>query len=139
MKSNIALLTSVALGALALAASPDLARAETRYEGVTLNIASQNDQFAAVLAAEAPKFEALTGAKVHVDILSYPELLTKITADYVGHTKGYDIATVDIVWSGQFAEAGYTVDLKPWIARDAAEIKLDDIYPSLMTALGGYG
>ena len=69
---------------------------------------------------------------------SYPELLTKITADYVGHTKGYDIATVDIVWSGQFAEAGYTVDLTDWIKRDAAEIKVDDIYPSLMAALGGY-
>jgi multiple sugar transport system substrate-binding protein len=128
----------LAISVLVLAA-PGFAVADTRYDGVTLNIASQNDQFAAVLAAEAPKFEALTGAKVHVDILSYPELLTKITADYVGHTKGYDIATTDIVWSGQLAEAGYTVDLKPWIARDAAEIKVDDIYPSLMSALGGYG
>ena len=103
---------------------------------MTLNLASQNDQFAAVLAAIAPEFEAQTGAKVNVDILSYPELLTKITADYVGHTKGYDLATVDIVWSGQFAEAGYTVDLTDWIKRDAAEIKVDDIYPSLMSSLG---
>ena len=103
--------------------------ADKPYEGVTLNLASQNDQFAAVLAAIAPEFEAQTGAKVNVDILSYPELLTKITADYVGHTKGYDLATVDIVWSGQFAEAGYTVDLTDWIKRDAAEIKVDDIYP----------
>jgi multiple sugar transport system substrate-binding protein len=139
MKSVVAHLTHVSLGVLVLSAPANLALAQARYEGVTLNIASQNDQFAAVLAAEAPKFEALTGAKVHVDILSYPELLTKITADYVGHTKGYDIATVDIVWSGQFAEAGYTVDLKPRIARDAAEIKVDDIYPSLLSALGGYG
>ena len=112
--------------------------ADKPYEGITLNLASQNDQFAAVLAAIAPEFEALTGAKVNVDILSYPELLTKITADYVGHTKGYDLATVDIVWSGQFAEAGYTVDLTDWIKRDAAEIKVDDIYPSLMASLGGY-
>ena len=55
-----------------------------------------------------------------------------------GHTKGYDIATIDIVWSGQLAEAGYTVDLAAWVQRDAAEIKVDDIYPSLMSALGGY-
>ncbi|HVP98640.1 MAG TPA: extracellular solute-binding protein, partial [Roseiarcus sp.] len=125
---------------IAVALSGPLApsSAETRYEGVTLNLASQNDQFAAVLAALAPEFEKLMGAKVNVDILSYPELLTKITADYVGHTKGYDIATVDIVWSGQFAEAGYTVDLTDWIKRDAAEIKVDDIYPSLMSSLGGY-
>jgi len=139
MKSIVAHLTTVSIGALVLVGPLDRAEAETRFDGVTLNIASQNDQFAAVLAAEAPKFEALTGAKVNVDILSYPELLTKITADYVGHTKGYDIATMDIVWSGQFAQAGYTVNLAPWIKRDAAEIKVDDIYPSLMSALGGYG
>jgi multiple sugar transport system substrate-binding protein len=130
---------TVSVGALMLVAAMASAQAQIRFDGVTLNIASQNDQFAAVLAAEAPKFEALTGAKVNVDILSYPELLTKITADYVGHTKGYDIATMDIVWSGQFAQAGYTVDLTPWIKRDAAEIKVDDIYPSLLSALGGYG
>lgn len=114
------------------------AQAQERFDGVTLSLASQNDQFAVILAAMAPDFEKATGAKVNVEILSYPELLTKITADYVGHTKGYDIATTDIVWSGQFAEAGYTVDLTDWIKRDAAEIKVDDIYPSLMKGLGGY-
>ncbi len=138
MKSLFANVMTVSIGALVFAGPGGVAWADMKYEGVTLNIASQNDQFAAVLAAEAPKFEALTGAKVNVDILSYPELLTKITADYVGHTKGYDIATMDIVWSGQFAQAGYTVDLTPWIKRDAAEIKVDDIYPTLMSSLGGY-
>jgi multiple sugar transport system substrate-binding protein len=135
MKSTIAYLSTISLSALMLAG---VASADTRFDGVTLNIASQNDQFATVLATEAKKFKELTGADVKVDILSYPELLTKITADYVGHTKGYDIATIDIVWSGQLAEAGYTVDLAPWVKRDAAEIKVDDIYPSLMAALGGY-
>ena len=134
MKPFIGPFAALGLGAMVAGA----AAADKPYDGVTLNLASQNDQFAAVLATVAPKFEALTGAKVNVDILSYPELLTKITADYVGHTKGYDLATVDIVWSGQFAEAGYTVDLTDWIKRDAAEIKVDDIYPSLMASLGGY-
>ena len=139
MKSITAQLMTLSIGAFVLVGPAGPASAQMKYDGVTLNLASQNDQFAAVLAAAAPEFQKLTGAKVNVDILSYPELLTKITADYVGHTKGYDIATVDIVWSGQFAEAGYTVDLTPWIKRDAAEIKLDDIYPSLRSALGGYG
>ena len=138
MKPFIGRATAIALGALASVGILGAEAADKPYDGVTLNLASQNDQFAAVLAALAPQFESLTGAKVNVDILSYPELLTKITADYVGHTKGYDLATVDIVWSGQFAEAGYTVDLTDWIKRDAAEIKVDDIYPSLMAALGGY-
>ena len=138
MKPFIGRAAALALGVLASVGVSGAEAADKPYEGMTLNLASQNDQFAAVLAAIAPEFEALTGAKVNVDILSYPELLTKITADYVGHTKGYDLATVDIVWSGQFAEAGYTVDLTNWIKRDAAEIKVDDIYPSLMSSLGGY-
>src|SRR5271167_3953071 len=137
MKSFIGPIAGLGLGALAIGVA-GAAAADKPYDGMTLNLASQNDQFAAVLAALAPKFQELTGAKVNVDILSYPELLTKITADYVGHTKGYELATVDIVWSGQFAEAGYTVDLTDWIKRDAAEIKVDDIYPSLMASLGGY-
>ena len=138
MKPFIPRLATFSFVALTLSAPLAPASAEARFDGVTLNLASQNDQYAAVLAALAPEFEKLAGAKVDVDILSYPELLTKITADYVGHAKGYDIATVDIVWSGQFAEAGYTVDLADWIKRDAAEIKVDDIYPSLMSSLGGY-
>jgi multiple sugar transport system substrate-binding protein len=138
MKLTSIHLLTLSFSALVAVGSIRAAGAAQSYEGVTLNLASQNDQFAAVLASMAPKFKELTGATVKVDILSYPELLTKITADYVGHTKGYDIATIDIVWSGQFAETGYTVDLTNWIKRDAAEIKVDDIYPSLMSALGGY-
>lgn len=108
------------------------------YDGITLNLASQNDQFAATLATLAPMFEEATGITVNVDILSYPELLTKITADFIGDTGGYDLVTMDIVWAGQFAESGFSVPLDDWIARDAAEIGLDDIYPVLMESLGSY-
>ncbi|MGA2042617.1 MAG: sugar ABC transporter substrate-binding protein [Roseiarcus sp.] len=124
--------------AAGLAALSPARAADKPYDGLTLNLASQNDQFATVLADLSSKFKEATGITVKVDILSYPELLTKVTADFVGHTKGYDLLTMDIVWSGQFAESGYTVDLTDWIRRDAAEIKVDDIYPVLMASLGGY-
>ena len=74
--------------------SPALApagAADKPYDGVTLTLASQNDQFGTVMADLAPKFKEATGITVKVDILSYPELLTKVTADFVGHTKGYDL------------------------------------------------
>ncbi len=128
------------LGTLALALAAVPASAQDRpFAGVQLNLASQNDQFSGPLARLAPRFEQETGIKVNVDVLSYPELLSKITADFVGDTKGYDVVTMDIVWAGQFAEAGHSVVLDDWIARDKAQIGTDDIYPVLMSALGNYG
>jgi multiple sugar transport system substrate-binding protein len=126
--------------ALALAALSAAAFAQDKpLAGVELSVASQNDQFSGPLARLAPAFEQATGIKVSVDVLSYPELLSKITADFVGDTKGYDVVTMDIVWAGQFAEAGHSVVLDEWIARDKAAIDTDDIYPVLMSALGNYG
>jgi multiple sugar transport system substrate-binding protein len=128
-----------AAAALMLVASAGGAVAQgQRFEGVSLNLASQNDQFAGVLVKLVPRAKEDLGLDVRVDILSYPELLTKITADFVGNTQGYDLVTMDIVWAGQFAEAGHSVDLKPLIERDRAELDLSDSYPVLFHALGQY-
>lgn len=129
------------IGAMAVAAvilAGGQAVADQPYAGMTLNLAAMNDPFATVLVKLAPEFKAATGITVAVDVLSYPELLTKVTADFVGNAKGYDLVTTDNVWSGQFAEAGHTVPLDDWIRRDAAELQLDDIYPVVMRSLGNY-
>lgn len=135
-QSTVWRLGSAALLAAGLAGSATAA--DKPLAGVTLTIASQNDQFAAVIAKLAPQFEEKTGATVKVDILDYGSLLTKTQADFVGHTKSYDLVTMDIVWAGQYAENGYTVDLTDWIKRDAAELKLDDIYPATIQYIGQY-
>ncbi len=129
---------ATALAAALLAGGPALAAGNQSYAGMTLNLASMNDPFATVLVKLAPEFQAATGITVKVDVLSYPELLTKVTADFIGNTKGYDLVTTDNVWSGQFAEAGHTVVLDDWIKRDSAELQLDDIYPVVMSSLGNY-
>ena len=94
----------------ALLATPQAARSAP-FDGVTLHLASMNDQFSGPLVKLAADAKKELGVDLEVDILSYPELLTKITADFVGHTKGYDLVTMDIVWAGQFEEAKYTVPL----------------------------
>jgi multiple sugar transport system substrate-binding protein len=108
------------------------------FDGMTLRLASVNDQYSPGLKQLSARFKQETGITVVVDILGYGELQTKLTTDYVGHTKGYDLATTDNVWAPQFAEAGYTVPLNDWMKRDAEEMKLDDIYPVLFPALGNY-
>jgi multiple sugar transport system substrate-binding protein len=134
---NLLICSNLLWAALIATAVPGLAQSQP-YAGTTLHIASQNDQFAEPLVKLAPDFEKATGIKVSVDILSYPELLTKITADFIGKTKGYDVVTMDIVWAGQFNDAAYSVDLGAWIERDKAELNLDDIYPVALTSLGQY-
>jgi multiple sugar transport system substrate-binding protein len=81
------------------------------FDGMTLRLASVNDQYSPGLKALSARFQQETGITVVVDILGYGELQTKLTTDYVGHTKGYDLATTDNVWAPQFAEAGFTVTL----------------------------
>ncbi len=128
----------VALATLSMSAGAAAWAQDKPLEGVTLNIASMNDPFAPVLVELAPAFQEATGAEVSVDILSYPELLTKVTADFIGETQGYDIVTMDIVWAGQFAEAGHTTELSSFMERDSAELALDDFYPIAMESLGQY-
>ena len=136
LKRNVWKLGAAALLAAGMASSSSAA--DKPLAGMTLTIASQNDQFAAVIAKLAPKFEEKTGATVKVDILDYGSLLTKTQADFVGHTKSYDMVTMDIVWAGQYADNGYSVDLTDWIKRDAAELQLDDIYPATLKYIGQY-
>jgi multiple sugar transport system substrate-binding protein len=112
---------------------PGLALAQS--QPLTLTMAAMNDGFAPVLARLAPRF---TGARVNIDILSYPELLSRVTADFVGRTRNYDLSTMDIVWAGQFAEGGFSADLAPLMQRDAAEIAQDDIYESANRGLGQF-
>jgi multiple sugar transport system substrate-binding protein len=115
-----------------------LGHARAQQAGTTLTLASMNDPYATVLQRLAPQYQARSGVRVNVDILSYPELLSRLTADFVGRTRNYDLCTMDIVWAGQFAEAGYTQELAPLMARDAAELALDDIYPSALQGIGNY-
>ncbi|MBN9058015.1 MAG: sugar ABC transporter substrate-binding protein, partial [Rhizobiales bacterium] len=61
LKLGVAGLVYVGIAGAAHAADKPLA-------GITLNLASQNDQFAPVIAKLAPKFEEATGATVKVDI-----------------------------------------------------------------------
>jgi len=99
------------------------------YAGTELVLASMTDQYVAAFRHLAPLFEEETGIKVTLDELGYVDLYQKLTADFVAETGNYDLMTVDIVWSGEYAANGYTIPLDDFMARDEAELDLDDIMP----------
>jgi multiple sugar transport system substrate-binding protein len=87
------------------------------------------DQYVVAFRALVPQFNQASGATITLDELGYVDLYQKLIADFVGHTGNYDLMTVDIVWSGEFGANRYTKLLDEYMARDKAELQLDDILP----------
>ena len=101
------------------------------YEGAVIHFAVAAEQFADQLKIFSEEFMKETGADVRIDVLGYVELMQKVTQDFATGSAEYDLATMDIVWTGQFEQEGWTKDLTAWINRDKAEIDYDDILPIL--------
>lgn len=107
--------------------------AEKPFAGTELTLASMTDQYIAAFRYLIPIFEEETGIKIILDELGYTDLYAKLTADFVGNTGNYDLMTVDIVWSGEYAANGYTLPLDDLMERDKDELALDDILPVAWT------
>jgi multiple sugar transport system substrate-binding protein len=108
-----------------------------RFAGTTLNLISMSDRYSGALVRLAPEFERETGIKVNVTVQGYAELYGRAVADFVGRTRNADLYTVDIVWTGEWVENGYLLDLTPFIQRDKNALAYDDIFPSTWK-LGGW-
>lgn len=106
-------------------------------QGVKLDLATMADQYAPYLKQLGKDFKEVSGITVDVNILGYSELYTKITNDFTTGSKQFDLATVDIVWSGEFGKKGWTEDLMPYIMEDYKELKVGDIPPAVWT-IGQY-
>jgi len=115
------------------AAEEPAAATDKPFAGTELVLASMTDQYVTGFRYLIPKFEEETGIKITMDELGYVDLYQKLTADFVGQTANYDLMTVDIVWSGEYAANGYTLPLDDFMARDEAQLGLDDIMPVAWT------
>jgi len=102
-------------------------------KGQSLVLGSMTDQYVAAFRVLVPQFAELSGANITLDELGYVDLYQKLIADFVGQTGNYDLMTVDIVWSGEFGQNEYTLPLDEFMARDEAELQLDDILPVAWT------
>lgn len=106
--------------------------------GQTLTMAVMNDPFSSTLQKFAAEWAAENDVDFQTDIVGYGDLATRVRSDFVGGTGNFDLFTMDIVWSGEFAEAGSTLDLTDRIERDSDELDLDDIYDAAWTQ-GSWG
>ncbi|MEN9260046.1 MAG: extracellular solute-binding protein [Thermostichus sp. HHBFW_bins_43] len=101
----------------------------------TLNLFTVSDRFGTALQQIVPQFEAASGIRIVVTINGYPELYRRAISDFVGGTAQADLYTVDIVWTGEWAENNYLVDLTDRLDAVRSELELEDV-PPVMWKLG---
>ena len=99
------------------------------FDGIELKMLAIGDTSVTRLAPIVGEFEALTGAKVQIDMFPYPGLIDKIVIEASANNPSYQLMWVDSPWVGVLGESGALEDLTDLVMRDAVEINLDDVLP----------
>ncbi len=135
--------TTAATTAATAAASPTVASTQSggatatpaataslgNFSGVTVNMVTfTGPQIAEPLQRRAPDFEKLTGAKINIITVPFSDLYSKILTDFSTGTNSYDAIVYDPQWMGDFASAGYLLDLTSLVQNDPT-IQWNDILP----------
>lgn len=87
-----------------------------------------------------PEFEAATGIKVNYTTVPYENALGEQVRDFVAQGD-LDIALIDLVWIGNFAENGWIVPIETFTSNpDLTDPELDmaDFFPLVVNAFGGW-
>lgn len=82
-----------------------------------------------VIRAMADEFERETGIKVHINFVGYDEQHAKIISSAESDKPEFDVFTLDLIWTAEFAENGYCYDLTEMVNEVA-----DDIAPAIVAA-----
>lgn len=99
------------------------------YAGITLNVTWESGlQAQDPLLFSGPKWEELTGIKINVVEVSFPELYSKAVAEHLVGTGAYDVINYSPAWTGDLAESGVLEPLDEYITKYGAE--LDDVLPT---------
>lgn len=104
---------------------------EKPFAGVKLRVAMIDEEREWAFRDLLPEFEKKTGIKVTIDTYGFEDLFNKILTASGAHTGEYDIVQFHFPDMALFDRRGYMVDITDWVMRDADEIQLDDIHPSL--------
>jgi multiple sugar transport system substrate-binding protein len=123
------LLGGVALAALMAAGSPP-----AKADQITLNALMEDVPESQIIEAMLPDFEKETGIKVKFQRLVYSEMHDKLVTQLTGQSSFYNVLEVDFLWAGEFPEAGWLADLKPFV--DKSNFDLKPIIPSMMDLVG---
>jgi len=122
------------------AAAWSLEEAAKPYSGTTLDVVFLLRPGYAAAKQMLPEFEEKTGIKIDITDLPYENALGEQVRDFVANGD-LDIALIDLVWIGNFAENGWIVPAEKFINDPALadpDLDLDDFFPLLLDAFGSW-
>ena len=141
------ILGSLALAGLLLASGADrqaaawsLEEAAKPYAGTELEVVFLLRPGYEAAEKMLPEFEAATGIKVNIIKHPYENALGEQVRDFVAGGD-LDIALIDLVWIGNFAENEWIVPVDKFLADPALvdpELDMDDFFPLVLDAFGGW-
>ena len=137
--SAIALAASAVLGA-GQASAWSLEEAAKPYAGTEVNVLFLDRPGYAAALKMLPEFEAATGIKLNITTVPYENALGEQVRDFVAGGD-IDIALIDLVWIGNFAENGWIVPSETFTKDPALadpDLAMDDFFPLVLDAFGSW-
>jgi multiple sugar transport system substrate-binding protein len=134
-----------ALALAAVMAAPQahawsLEEAAAPYAGTEVNVVFLDRPGYAAIREMLPEFEAATGIKINITTMPYENALGEQVRDFVAGGD-LDMALIDLVWIGNFAENGWIVPIDEFTSNpDLADPDLDinDFFPLVLNAFGAW-
>jgi multiple sugar transport system substrate-binding protein len=138
--------SALALAAAALSTTSALAQdwsletAAEPYAGTELEVLFLDRPGYAAALEMIPEFTERTGIVVNVTTVPYENALGEQVRDFVAGGD-LDIALVDLVWIGNFAENGWLVPVEEFTSNPELadpNLDMDDFFPLVLNAFGGW-
>jgi multiple sugar transport system substrate-binding protein len=137
--------SALALGAALMAAAGPAAawtleEAAEPYAGTEVNVVFLDRPGYAAAIEMLPEFEERTGISVNITTMPYENALGEQVRDFV--TGGdIDIALIDLVWIGNFAENDWIVPIEEFTSNPELadpDLDIDDFFPLVLDAFGSW-
>jgi multiple sugar transport system substrate-binding protein len=117
-----------------------LEEAAKPYAGTEVNVVFLDRPGYNAIKAMLPEFEAATGIKMNITTMPYENALGEQVRDFVAGGD-LDLALIDLVWIGNFAENGWIVPIEEFTSNPDLvdpELDIDDFFPLVLNAFGAW-
>ncbi len=138
--SALGLAASTALSGGAVAQEWSLETAAAPYAGTEIEVVFLDRPGYAAALEMIPEFTERTGIVVNATTMPYENALGEQVRDFVAGGD-LDLALIDLVWIGNFAENGWIVPIEEFTSNPELadpNLNLDDFFPLLIDAFGSW-